>query len=183
MNKTLKKKNNSESIIKNVLFAIALGISAIVFVNFESAAQEKENKLYIAKPNVYISDFLKKNNFYAIPYLSGIEIAQEKDQEVIPEATEETSEDSTSGDNEIISLVQKNGHHNLRARIKEKDMKIKIEVYNLLAKKVLDVYEGLPHKDSDNPYRIESAALPDGVYLCVLQGIKFRLIEKFIVSR
>jgi hypothetical protein len=63
--------------------------------------------------------------------------------------------------------------------------RIIINVYNMLAKKVLDVYDGLPVKDEDCPdqYSIVKAKLPNGVYLCVVTGDKFRLVGKFIISR
>ena len=62
------------------------------------------------------------------------------------------------------------------------DNRITIAIFNLLGKKVMEVYEGYPTKNS-NIYEIQAASLPNGVYLCVAYGKEFRLDAKFIVSR
>ncbi len=92
-------------------------------------------------------------------------------------------EDTSKSDNRILSLTPRGGKHELKVKIKETDKKIKIEVYNILAKKVLDVFEGYPHGDPEIPYIIDSSSLSDGVYICVVRGYNFRLLQKFIVSR
>lgn len=60
---------------------------------------------------------------------------------------------------------------------------IKIAVYNMLGKKVLDIYDGYPNSEPDYYYDIPTDDLPDGIYLCVVQGRGFQLPEKFTVSR
>ena len=53
--------------------------------------------------------------------------------------------------------------------------RITINVYNMLAKKVLEVYDGLPVKGEDCPdkYTITKSKLPNGVYLCVVISERF----------
>ncbi len=57
-----------------------------------------------------------------------------------------------------------------------------IEVYNLLAKKILDVYKGPIRAPSDEK-QFDITSLPRGMYICVVQGRDFRLAQKFVVPR
>jgi hypothetical protein len=88
--------------------------------------------------------------------------------------------DSAGNENRVISLREESGTHILKLELKEKNS-ITISVYNLLGKKVLDVWNNQPK--SDNTYDINSWKLPNGVYICTIHGNDFRLTEKFIVSR
>ncbi len=60
--------------------------------------------------------------------------------------------------------------------------KITIEAYNLLGKKVLDIYSGQMTRNRDN-FEFSLAALPGGMYLCVVRGRNLKLADKFVVSR
>jgi len=66
--------------------------------------------------------------------------------------------------------------------IENPEQKIKIIVYNLLGKKVLDIYEGKP-KDPSQPYEFSVAELPKGIFLLVVVGDNFRLREKLVVTK
>ena len=57
-----------------------------------------------------------------------------------------------------------------------------VEVYNLLAKKVLDVYKG-PIRSPKHEIPFDITSLPRGMYICVIQGRDFRLAQKFVVPR
>ncbi|MES2767062.1 MAG: T9SS type A sorting domain-containing protein [Bacteroidota bacterium] len=60
---------------------------------------------------------------------------------------------------------------------------IEINVYNILGRKMGDVvWKGSPKKN-DEGYEIEVSGLPEGMYICVVQGKDFRLAEKFVISR
>jgi hypothetical protein len=69
-------------------------------------------------------------------------------------------------------------------KLQDYDRRIGISVYNMLAKKVLDVYDGQAKKDEcPYEYTIYKSKLPNGVYLCVVTGDKLKLVDKFIISR
>jgi hypothetical protein len=64
------------------------------------------------------------------------------------------------------------------------DKEIEILVYNMLGKKVMDLYKGIPKpEECAREYEIPKAKLPNGLYLCVAQSEKFRMVGKFVVSR
>lgn len=92
--------------------------------------------------------------------------------------------DTTIAQDRIVSLRPCNNEHCLYLELKDYSRPISISVFNLLGKKVLDVYEGIPKfKNADSPYEIESFQLPNGIYICVVQGENFKLNGKFYVSR
>lgn len=148
-----------------------------------SIKTEKSEELFLREAP-YAPKFLT-DLFFHKPKPAGIVIALDKlefDADLLsivsaPEA------DTTNGENRILSLREGEGAYYLYLQIKDKDRRIKIEVYNMLAKKVLDVYEGKPFPSSDMPYEIRTATLPNGMYICIVQGEGFRLNEKFIISR
>jgi hypothetical protein len=98
-------------------------------------------------------------------------------------STNKTHDDSSGNENSI--QIREGGKSNFYIYLELVDYEkpIKIQVYNLLGKKVLDVYDGMPYKDKDSSYVIYEDKLQNGVYMCVVQGNNFRLLEKFIVSR
>lgn len=86
--------------------------------------------------------------------------------------------------NRIISIreSEKGDKIQIFIQIENKEQNIKIMIYNLLGKKVLDLYEGQP-KDSNQPYEVNTSDLPKGIFLIVVSGENFRLREKLIISR
>ncbi|OGU16081.1 MAG: hypothetical protein A2X61_13280 [Ignavibacteria bacterium GWB2_35_12] len=64
------------------------------------------------------------------------------------------------------------------------DKEIEIIVYNMLGKKVLDLFKGIPKpEECARDYEIPKGKLPNGLYLCVAQSEKFRIVGKFVISR
>lgn len=92
-------------------------------------------------------------------------------------------EGDTAKQNKIVNLWQDGDIYKIRLDIKDCSRKITINVFNMLGKKVLEVYEGYPYEDTNYEYDIKSYYLPNGIYLCVVQGANFRLPAKFIISR
>ena len=93
--------------------------------------------------------------------------------------------DTTKKENKIVSLDERfNGDgYLLYLELEDYEHTIQIAAYNLLGKKVLDIYNGNPYKDAKLPYDIPTVSLPNGVYICFVFGKNFRLQQKFIVSR
>lgn len=63
-----------------------------------------------------------------------------------------------------------------------KQQEISITVYNMLGKEVLDVYKGTSSSSQKEIFS-KPFNLPNGIYICVLQGKNFKDSEKFIISR
>ncbi len=94
-----------------------------------------------------------------------------------------TLKDTTKNRIKELREREDNEGYMLFLEIEDCNSQIKIVVYNMLGKKVLDVYDGYPNNEPDYYYDIPTGELPDGIYLCVVQGKGFQLPEKFIVSR
>lgn len=88
----------------------------------------------------------------------------------------------TTKENKIKSVWIDKDNLNAEVSLIDIDQKINISVYNLLGKKVFDIFDGLP-QDERAVYVKPAVSIPNGVYLCVVLGKNFRLREKFIVSR
>lgn len=166
-------------------------ISILLFVSFllnsltSSAKQNINNNNhyhFLATHRISTPIFLESNKS-PLTTQRGTKFAQKPTKRSISKAKHKATEEDSTGKNKVISLFERNGVFELKLQIKETDRKIMITVYNLLAKKVLDVYHGYPHKDSESPYPIETSTLSEGVYLCIIQGENFRLLKKFIISR
>ncbi len=63
-----------------------------------------------------------------------------------------------------------------------KQQEVTITVYNMLGKEVLELFRGTTSSSQEEIYS-KSFNLPNGIYICVLQGKNFKDSEKFIISR
>lgn len=92
--------------------------------------------------------------------------------------------DTAIKSNRIISMreSEKGDKIQIYIQVENKEQNIKITIYNLLGKKVMELYEG-PPKDSNQPYELTTSDLPKGIFLIVVSGDNFRLREKLIISR
>lgn len=59
---------------------------------------------------------------------------------------------------------------------------IDIGIYNMLGKRMGDVYNG-PASRGEHEYTMSVSDLPEGVYICILQSGNFRRAEKFYLNR
>ena len=93
----------------------------------------------------------------------------------------ETVEADTNINNQILQVWYSKTELKVKIKVKDKNKTISIVVYNMLGKEVLRVYDGVHTRDEDDYYI--NYNLPNGIYICVLQGDNFRDAEKFIISR
>lgn len=114
---------------------------------------------------------------------TGTKIAQKKDAVKQKSYLNSVNEDTTKKENKITSVRESSDKIFLYIDLIDYDQKIQISVFNLLGKKVLDVFEGMPYKDPDYAYEISKSNLPNGVYLFIVLGKNFKLREKFVISR
>jgi hypothetical protein len=117
---------------------------------------------------------------------SGTEIAFFDLSEVLLMENVESVADSTTHKNTITirsSLSQ--DYFLVCLKLQDYERVIKIDVFNMIAKKVLEVYDGTAIKGEDCPdeYKIEAYNLPNGVYICIVQGKNLKLSGKFVISR
>ena len=90
--------------------------------------------------------------------------------------------------NKIVKIwIENDWIVNATAEIKDNKEEIKVSIYNLLGKELHKIYEGQPkEKDEDGNYKFTSQTpinLPNNVYILVIQGINYKIADKFIVSK
>jgi hypothetical protein len=96
-------------------------------------------------------------------------------------ATTRTIADTTT---KIRSLGKSsNGGYKVVINLANDESNLDIGVYNILGRKLIAVWNGAEKKGDGLEYEIQAGSLPDGMYICVVQGKDFRLAEKFVVSR
>lgn len=100
----------------------------------------------------------------------------------IDNITAESVEADTAANNRISNLYGSQGIYKVTLELESYDSEIELLVYNILGKKVLEIYRGTA-KPKDYEYAFDSNSLPEGVYICVLLGKDFRSSRKFIISR
>lgn len=94
------------------------------------------------------------------------------------------SDTSITKGNRILSIreAEKGDKMAIYIQVENMEKNISIVVYNLLGKKVLDVYEGKP-KDPSQPYEFSTNELPKGIFLLVVIGENFRLRDKLVITK
>lgn len=70
----------------------------------------------------------------------------------------------------------------VRIELARDEAQVEIGVYNMLGKKIMDVHRGTTARGI-HEYTTAIQDLPEGVYVCVMQGADFRKAEKFYLSR
>ena len=70
----------------------------------------------------------------------------------------------------------------VRIELARDEAQVEIGVYNMLGKKIMDVHRGATARGI-HEYTTAIQDLPEGVYVCVMQGADFRKAEKFYLSR
>ncbi|MCS7169692.1 MAG: T9SS type A sorting domain-containing protein [Candidatus Kapabacteria bacterium] len=90
--------------------------------------------------------------------------------------------DSLPRENRIQSIREANGEYIIVVELISDQRRLDIGVYNLLGKRVVTIYQGRAAAGI-REYPIPTASLPNGIYICVVQGDGFRLAQKFVLSR
>jgi len=92
-------------------------------------------------------------------------------------------QDTSSIKNEITKVYSRdNLKFFIEIKLIEDLIPIKIQIYNMLGNLVKDVHNGtVVGKVSE--FNFDASNLPNGFYLCILQGPNFRDAEKFTISR
>ncbi|MFA7325611.1 MAG: hypothetical protein WC121_03040 [Candidatus Kapaibacterium sp.] len=70
----------------------------------------------------------------------------------------------------------------IEIKLKEDLIPIKLQIYNMLGNLVKDVHDGTV-VGKQVEFDFDASNLPNGFYLCILQGPNFRDAEKFTISR
>ena len=182
---------NTKKIYKSV-FLIKSGLSIFIFLIIYCfqilPLQSQVISDYFSINQLLNYNCINPQNFYfyQLPIgqktPDGTKFAGKKTSRTQEDSTYKSLSDTTDRRDKIVSLRQVGDVHILKIELRDYKTEISITAYNLLGKKVLDIYKGLP-KNPEYPYEVPSWKLPNGIYICTLLGKDFRKSEKFIVAR
>jgi hypothetical protein len=92
------------------------------------------------------------------------------------------SNDTSSRESRIVSVRATADVLTVVIDVAADEPNLDIGIYNMLGKKMVDVYRG-PATKGEKEYKASISDLPEGVYICILQASSTRRAEKFYLSR
>lgn len=186
----LKKIRISYFKLKKVLYPLffLLPIFILILTTPGNLISQRNTNRYISVPQAEGPKTFLDIIFNLTENTNGTKFAKKLKEDFNQEKGSRFKTEDDSVKNKILSLRESDRGDKflLYIYLMDYEQKIQISVYNLLGKKVLDVYDNYPYKDINFAYEINIASptfLPNGVYLCVVVGKNFRLREKFIISK
>ncbi len=153
--------------MKHTLLILLLALSISI------ALSAKESNKSVNKVN------LQNNSTLVNSSPHGTNIDSKYNKSIVPKVEQEA--DSTIK-NEIVSLYSRDQiDFNVRISLSEYNIRIKLLVFNMLGNLVKEVFIGVATEGPEYPF--DASNLPNGLYLCILEGPNFRDAEKFTISR
>lgn len=137
--------------------------------------------------NSQTSDINSKNNKISTPKTYLVQPNQNPDGIIIDSKqlskTTGIDQDTSKIKSEITRVYTRdNLKFYIEIRLKEDLIPIKLQIYNMLGNLVKDVHDGTVVGKTVE-FNFDATNLPNGFYLCILQGPNFRDAEKFTISR
>lgn len=93
-----------------------------------------------------------------------------------------TSDTSVRKDSKILFARATSDVFTTKIELVDDEQQIELGIYNMLGKKIQDVHRGAAARGI-HEYTTPISDLPEGVYICILQGKDIRKAEKFFISR
>jgi len=90
--------------------------------------------------------------------------------------------DTTAGGSRIVSTRTCNDVVTVVVELAKDQQRLDLGVYNMLGKRINDVYVG-PAGKGTHEFTTSSSDLPEGVYICIMKGDDFRRAAKFYLNR
>lgn len=101
---------------------------------------------------------------------------------VTPKAKVQTTTDSLRTDSRILSVHATSDVVTAKVDIGVEQQQLDVAIYNMLGKRMSEIYRGAASR-GEHEYVSSISDLPEGVYICIMQGSNFRRAEKFYLSR
>lgn len=108
--------------------------------------------------------------------------ARKDGAEVRSQSRTAAGRDTSIGAPRIISTRVAAEVFTARVEMASDEPLVDIAIFNMLGKRVMDVYKGASARGI-HEHTQSVSDLPEGVYMCVMQGNNFRKAEKFFFSR
>lgn len=84
----------------------------------------------------------------------------------------------------ILAIRGRNDDYEVSVELAQDQSRLDCGAYNLFGKRVMDIYVTQSYeKAGRKTFTFNTAGIPNGMYLCVVQGNNFRIAEKFQISR
>lgn len=96
--------------------------------------------------------------------------------------TVEVSKDTSEENSKIVKAHASSAGFTAQISLAKDEQRIDIGIYNMLGKRMGDVYTG-PSTKGEHRYTTSTQYLPEGVYICIMQGGDFRRAAKFYLNR
>jgi len=169
---------------------VGIAISAMFLtLGYAPALADKAKKAASAKSVTAKERSAKAAATYASPINGAVSttIRALGNQRTPGSTTKQTSKlnvgaDTSRKDNKFIFARAASDVFTTRVELAEDQGSVDIGIYNMLGKKVMDVYKGYASR-GQHDYTQPIPDLPEGVYICIMQGSDFRKAEKFFFSR
>jgi hypothetical protein len=100
----------------------------------------------------------------------------------IAETTRRTADTTRSRDSRLSIVTDVTSERGLVQLQMSDTQPVEVAAYNILGKKVMDIYNG-EARNGSNSIPFDLATLSRGMYICVVRGKNFKLAEKFLVVR
>lgn len=92
------------------------------------------------------------------------------------------TENDTLKENKIVNIYSNKDLFYVELDLSDKESHIVLAAYNIIGKPVKEIHNGKPLPEGTK-YEFRATDLPNGIYLCILEGRNYRSVKKFIVSR
>ena len=109
-------------------------------------------------------------------------LASSKQAKQTAQAVVANTRDTAASDNKIVSTVATADVFTTVVSVASAQAKLDVGIYNMLGKRMADVYTGAAARGM-HEFTTPISQLPDGVYICIMQGSNFRRASKFYLSR
>jgi len=109
-------------------------------------------------------------------------LASSKQAKQTAQAVVANTRDTAASDNKIVSTVATADVFTTVVSVASSQAKLDVGIYNMLGKRMADVYTGSAARGM-HEFTTPISQLPDGVYICIMQGSNFRRASKFYLSR
>lgn len=164
---------HTRTFLAGLILSVLLGIAASPVVRADKSGKSVSPPLRVFNSNGQLS----------IPSLNAVEIILAAAQNA-PRSRSRTvlAADTNKTESKIIAVRATPDVLNVRVNLGAEQDKLEVTVLNLLGKEMKKVYSGYASK-GEHEYSSSISDLPEGVYICTVQGSNFRRAEKFYLSR
>lgn len=178
-------------ILTPATLALAIVASTVVVPTVVRADKSKRT---VTMPSIGINDLRTMMALrYGTPFYGAMETSllamgtgkqggQASTKPTSTQAKTQVREADTTRSSKIVFVRATPDIFTARVDLAVDESTLDLGIYNMLGKKVMDVYRG-PERRGEHDYSLSISELPEGVYICIMQGSNYRRAEKFYISR